>query len=297
MGERRNLCFQPALAGLERFIMSDFDDEMTPVQFTVVKYVPDLLRDEPMNVGIVARHSDGRSVLRTVPTFGKIRSLANGDSTALEVGLKFLRSALDRDPNLTLDDLTKSSNGIIRFSEPMGGLALDEEEFIDEQFEFYCSENVKSRVVRGSDRRQLRISIRKAMSTIGEDASRFEVYKNQVKGKTGGHDLDFAFKNGKVSLFRAISLQSNDAYILSEARTVSFAAVDTRELGYSVTAFVKMPEERNEKADEALTMIDANVDAIVTIGKDDLTAKLREIFGEGHDVKPLLSECLLQISA
>lgn len=277
--------------------MQHFDDETTPVQFAVVKYVPDTLRDEPMNVGIVARHSDGRIVLRTVPTFGKIRSLANGNSSTLEVGLKFLRSALDRDPNVDLAELVTRGNGVIRFSDPMGGLAEDEEEFVDEQFDFYCADNVRARVQRGPDRRQLRITLRKFISTIGEDASRFDVHKAQVKGKTGGHDIDFGFVNGRVSLIRAVSLQSTDSYILNEARTVSFAATDTRDLGYSITAFVDVPTTPNDKASEALEMIRANVAITVIVGKDDVREMLGGILHDRTHLKPLSAEQLFQSAA
>ncbi len=273
--------------------MHTFDDEMTAVQFTVVKYVPDTLRDEPINVGLVARHSDGRTVLRSLPTFGRVRSLAGGDSNTLEVGLRFLRSSLDRNPDIDLGALTMSDISVIRFSEQMGGLTIDEDEFIDEQFEFYCGDNIRRRAARGSDRRQLRITLRKAIASIGVDASRYEVHKKQVRGKTGGHDFDFGFVNGHVSLVRAISLQSQDSYVLSEARAISFAARDTETLHYDITAFVALPEIADEVSSEALGMIKKNVQSTVIIGQDDVTAKLRVLIDDQSHLQPLTDDKLL----
>ena len=94
------------------------DTDLTAVQFAVVKFIPDLVRDEPINVGVVGR-VEGRLVFRAVPNFSRVRRIAGiEDSAALELGLAFLRSALDRSPEMELAQLINDATGIVRFSRP-----------------------------------------------------------------------------------------------------------------------------------------------------------------------------------
>jgi hypothetical protein len=266
----------------------------------VVKYLPDPIRDEPINVGVVG-NLDGRLVLRMTPKFARVRREAGvSDTSALELGLAFLRSTLDREPSITLVDLVGSmSSGLLRLSEVMGGLADDPWDFIEDQYERYVGDTVTQRTVPATTRRTIRDHLRSAIARRGADSSRFAISKKRFKGATGRHDFDFGFENGKVTLVRGISLETDEAYALRDARELSFAAIDSHKLEdhigrmLEVIAVVAPPTEPSGAYDEAYGLVQSNVDRYVLLDSPESEIEIGRVL-ESPDVRPLAGSMLAE---
>jgi len=273
--------------------------DVSPVQFAVVKYLPDPIRDEPVNVGVIGS-VDGRLVLRMTPKFGRIKREAGiSDTSTLEISMFFLRSTLDREPDLSIAELSRSmGSGILRLSDTLGGLADDPWEFIEEQYDRYVGDTVTQRTNPTTTRLTIRQHLRATLAVRGVDSSRFAISKKRFKGATGRHDFDFGFENGKVTLVRGISLQTDEYYALREAREFSFAAIDSHRLEdrlnqqLEILAVVSPPIESSGAYDEAYDLVRQNVDKNVVLDSAESELALSAVL-ESQDVRPLSASMLV----
>lgn len=270
---------------------------LSPVQFAVVKFVPDAIRDEPINVGIIGGF-DGRLCMRMTPKFARIRREARvADTKALEIALRFLQSALDRQPNLTLLEVVSSlDRGILRVGEPTGGLADDPLEFIDDLYDRYVGDTPTTRMV-STTRRTIRERLRHALASRGTDSDRYAISRKRFVGATGRHDFDFGFENGAVTLMRGISLQTDESYALREARELCFAAVDSHkkesdiDRAVEVIAVVAPPLEGSAAYEEAEGLLRSNVDRYVVIDSAESNAEIDRVL-QSRDLHPLTPDLL-----
>jgi DUF3037 family protein len=268
--------------------MSDF----VPTPFAVIKFLPDPIRDEPINVGIIGT-VEGQLEGRLLSSFGQLRSrLPSEDLKSLELALRFLRSSIDRSPDLSLARLVETQSGQVTFSALMGGLTEDPSSFLDDQFEIYVkSAEVPHRAELGESRTQIRNRIRKFISAIGRDSEPFAIAKKPVRGKYGTHSFDFGFLNGKVTLVQAISFQTQEQYALGEAKILTLSAIDTRErLGddVDVLAVVSPPREATPYYDEARRILQSKT-TIVDLDSQ-AEAMVDNIFASDVTVRALPSD-------
>ncbi len=272
--------------------------DLTPVPFAVIKYCPDPVRDETVNVGVIG-YIDGRLEMRTTPRFSRIRSTTGANDTqSLQIALRFLQSEIDRTPKMEIQDLVYNSWGIIRFSEPIGGLADDPREFLEEQYQIYVYDSAPTKASGMEDRAAIRARVRKAIAAKGRRPEEFAIWKQRVRGKTGKHEFDYGFENGRHTLVRAISLQTSERYALTDARTLSFAVLDTREAldDLHVTAIIAPPDQGDDmERREALGLIQSHVDRIVMLDHEDADLAIEDVFRSGiASVKPFSSNLLAE---
>src|ERR1700676_4195291 len=98
---------------------------LTPTQFSVLKFVSDPVRDEPVNVAVIARGGE-RYQIRALEAFSRLRSVLEADDLdSLATGLRFLRSSLDRTSDLNFADLVGRYGGRIKFWTTHGASAGD----------------------------------------------------------------------------------------------------------------------------------------------------------------------------
>lgn len=234
--------------------------DLAPVRFAVVKFVPDPIRDEPVNVGVVGVTDDGLDY-RLLEQLSGLKSVLEGeDIKGLAVALKFLRSSIDRSRDRSLEDLQDLLYGQVRLSELMGGLAEDAQAFLDDQFELYVSGPTptnKSRI--GEDRTKVKEKIRKAIGARGRQSDLFALGKRRVKGNLSSFQFDFGVMNGHATFIHAISFQTREEYALNEAKVLAFAALDTIDAhkDAAIAAVVAPPVEPTSIYDEARRVLES----------------------------------------
>jgi hypothetical protein len=271
--------------------------DLSPVQFAIVKYVPDPLRDEPVNIGVVGMVAH-RLILRSIPKYGRVKR-ASGvqDTDPLDTALRFLRSALDRSSGVTLTELASSTFGIIRFGEVQGGLTEDPIDFIDDLYERYVGDVVTPRA-QNVTRQTIRHSVRNAIASKGIDSHMFSIWKRRFQGASGRHEFDFGSENGAVTLLRGISLQTEETYALRDARELSLAAIDSKRMqeridrDVVVIAIVAPSTEPGDAYDEAFGLVISNVDHVAILASDDENSTLNHVFGGPHS-RPISRELLV----
>ncbi len=234
------------------------NDELVPVQFAVVKFVPDLLRNEPINVGILARY-DRRLTLRIIPRFGRVKSIAQlEDTDSLETALDFLRSTIDRTQALDIETIVEKSTGMIRFSDQCAALVYDPSEYIDEQYEDLVGANAPPRSHLGMNAVAVKDRVRRLTTQRGVDVTRFAIpTQRQFQGQTGSHKFDYGFKNGHTTLVKALSLQNEPRYALREVRDLGYASLDMRNESSDtqIAAIIAPPIEQNGLYDQAMAIL------------------------------------------
>lgn len=234
--------------------------DLAPVRFAVVKFVPDPIRDEPVNVGVVGVTDEGLDY-RLLEQLSGLKSVLEGeDIKGLAVALKFLRSSIDRSRDRSLEELQELLYGQVRLSELMGGLAEDAQAFLDDQFEFYVSGPTptnKSRI--GEDRTKVKEKIRKAIGARGRQSDLFALGKRKVKGNLSSFQFDFGVMNGHATFIHAISFQTREEYALNEAKVLAFAAWDTIDAhkDAAIAAVVAPPVEPTSIYDEARRVLES----------------------------------------
>lgn len=265
---------------------------LVPVRFAIVKFVPDPIRDEPINVGVVGVTEDGTET-RFLDSLSRLKSvLEDDDVKALSVAIKFLRSSLERSPK-SLEQLNEELYGQVRLSTLMGGVAEDPATFLDDQFEIYvASSPTIKKAQMGENKTKIRDRIRKAIGGVGRQSEFFSLKKARVKGAVARHGFDFGAINGHPTLIQAISFQTSEEYALNEAKLLAWATRDTKRVhdDVEIAAVIAPPRQQSDVYDEALRALSSEDTRIVNSATVELDS-----FVEGlmtPDVRPIPNDWL-----
>jgi hypothetical protein len=268
--------------------------DLAPVRFAVVKFVPDPVRDEPVNVGVVGMTDEGLEY-RFLDSLSCFKSVLDADDIkGLGVVIKFLRSSMDRSRDRTLEDLQELLNGQVRLSELMGGLAEDAQAFLDDQFELYVSSSALTKKSRaGEDRTKIKDKIRKAFGARGRQSELFSLAKRKVRGRLGGFPFDFGVVNGHATFIHAISFQTREEYALNEAKILTWAAIDTKEAhaDATVAAVVAPPLEPTPAYAEARRVLGSQAE-ILEATAEQLDPFMSALLS-APDVRPIPADWLI----
>ncbi|HTD37206.1 MAG TPA: DUF3037 domain-containing protein [Candidatus Limnocylindrales bacterium] len=264
---------------------------LVPTQFSVLKFVPDPIRDEPLNVGVVAR-IDGHYEIRALEAFSRLRSMLDTqDLDSLAAGLKFLRSSLDRTHDMALEDLISRYGGQFKFGPLLGALVEDPLEFLDDQFDLYVQPGeIAKRAAETEDRAKIRKQIAMCIAQrYGRSAEFYALRRRRILGATSQHTFDFGFSNGRVTLLKAISFQNQPGYALGEAKLAAFAVMDTREVSKDTrfAAVLAPPKVSSPLLDDAYSVLMKRMDVVIE------SRQVADFLGEvlsAPDVKPISSE-------
>jgi hypothetical protein len=267
--------------------------DLAPVRFSVVKYVSDPVRDEPINIGVVGITDKGIDY-RFPDTLSRFKSsLETDDLKDLAVAIKFLRSSLDRTPNKSLEELQALHYGRIRLSELLGGLSENPQGFLDDQYELYVSSlTISNKARSGEDRTKVKERIRKAIGGKGRQSEQFALGRRRVKGKLGQFPFDFGIVNGNTTLLHAISFQTHEDYALNEAKILTWAALDTRAAhdDVQIAAVVAPPVEQTATYEEARRVLESQTE-VLEANNGELDAFLESILNDPN-VRPVSQDWL-----
>ena len=114
---------------------------MNTYNFVVARFVPDLIRNEPVNVGIIVNDSKTyRSFGRFVENFRPLISrYKDCNIAALKTIIETVRGEYELESNESLEILSKNSQYQLRFTEPRAIRSEDHLQAIESLYKRYIS--------------------------------------------------------------------------------------------------------------------------------------------------------------
>jgi hypothetical protein len=221
--------------------------ERKQCEFQLVRYVPDPVKNEFVNIGVLLRGFEGgQSVVRFTRDWSRVRCLDPDADTQMleafeiEVGHR-LRSQQEDHPKPIMALLEASLSNGLQITETKAYLAESFLAGLEDLMRLYVDSPRRER----KQRRGSRAALVAAMRTHFEAAGVWTLMRKQIAAAnyTQAGDplrIDCGYRNGVVKMFQAISLEAG----VDEAKLLAFAAP-------SLYAGVK----RVEKANLELTAI------------------------------------------
>lgn len=218
---------------------------MTVSRYSIVRYLPDPLREEYVNIGVVVVTEDGSfSRSRFLQRWSRIPNFTvQGSSFLKDVALEISQLAdeqLDfqrREP-FTVEQLQRLADhwrNAVQFSELRASVAPDPARLLDQLYAQYVSAPGRS-TVRARDKRAV---IRVAREQLAEAlAERFPVGTPEIivgdalEGKREPHKFDLVVRNGKPLIgLEGLSFEAPPSRDLeNEVSAVAWALDDVRSL-------------------------------------------------------------------
>jgi hypothetical protein len=271
-------------------------------QYSIVRYVPNVIRDEPTNIGVVvrdqARSEAGARFLQPATLSRKV------GSTALALALAFqetLRASvlepLGSVPVLLqekyFDDALREFHGNIRFSGPAGIIASDLEHALNRIFSTFVKEPEQPSVVRASSAPLSPFKMKQKLWSAFKKADVFHTGKAQmdfpIQGRHAMWRFDVGYKNGAVSVINALAIGTSTPQInLDRALLYKGMVLEIQEAEkQAVHATAVIPQPPTDSTQTAYTeaqqiLVDAG---IVTYAIEDVASLALQVRAE---INPLL---------
>src|SRR5271156_6306073 len=237
--------------------------ERKQCEFQLIRYVPDPVKNEFVNIGVLLRAGTGeQTVLRFTRDWARVLCLDPDADTqmleALEIEIGHrLRSQPADHPKPILGLLEGSLSNGVQITETKGHLAESFVSGVEDLMRLYVDSPRRER----KQRRGGRATIVAAMRTHFEAAGVWALMRKHIAAASYTRPgdplrIDCGYRNGKMKMFQAISLEGG----VDEAKLLAFASpgliagverVDKTEL--ELTAIVESigwPEGDNEPDEE-----------------------------------------------
>ncbi len=237
--------------------------ERKQCEFQLIRYVPDPVKNEFVNIGVLLRAATGeQTVLRFTRDWARVLCLDPDADThmleALEIEIGHrLRSQPADHPKPILDLLERSLSNGVQMTETKGYLAESFLSGVEDLMRLYVDNPRRER----KQRRGGRAALVAAMRTHFEAAGVWTLMRKHIAAASYTRPgdplrIDCGYRNSKMKMFQAISLEGG----VDEAKLLAFAApglmagvkrVDKTEL--ELTAIVESigwPEGDNEPDEE-----------------------------------------------
>jgi hypothetical protein len=198
--------------------------ERKQCEFQLVRYVPDPVKNEFVNIGVLLRSSEGeQSVVHFTRDWSRVRCLDPDadvemlEALEIEVGQR-LRTG---DPKHTMAMLEASLSNGLQITETKAYLAETFLAGVEDLMRLYVDAPRRDR----KQRRGGRTALQAIMRTRFEEAGVWPLMRKQIAAanytKTGDPlRIDCGYRNGEVKMFQAISLESD----VVDARLLAFSA-------------------------------------------------------------------------
>ena len=227
-------------------------------EFALIRYVPDPVKGEFANIGVVLRAGDGTATVRFTRDWGRVRCLDPGVDVdlleALEAEIAGRLAGEREGEKPVMDVLADSLSNCVQVTDMRGTLAESLPAEIDQLLRIYV-EPMKApatkRAVSG------RTAIAGRMRREFERAGVWPLMRKRVAAReyTGPGDtlkLDCGYRNGQVRLFHAVSLESDTEM----AKGLAFSLPGLR-VGV-------------ERVESAVLELTAVVEPVATVGDEEL---------------------------
>lgn len=261
------------------------------MRYSVVRVVPDPVRDEPVNVGVLLQDTTtGEIAARFIKNVDKLRTYTGEDidTTAVGFALSSIRDLIESQHSEkdVIESLSQKFTQLVQFSTIAGSLASDFEEELDTLYDRLVS--LESRGRRGSyaavTRRKLVARVRHAL-----DARSIEVeVRRRVDGLLGSFVFDFVVDRERYSSLQCISLAGDIDQSTEEAKALAYSVRDIRNRGrkyserrieeFALTSLVAPPPIETDATDSVRRIL-ADVGAVGDSERDFERSIL--VFAEG----------------
>ncbi|MDE1818694.1 MAG: DUF3037 domain-containing protein [Thaumarchaeota archaeon] len=224
---------------------------MSTYSYVIARFVPDIVKNEPVNVGVLVQSGDKIIEGKFIENF---RSLGQRYK---DVNVKALQGIIDsfRDTHQVqshnyLTNIAKDFQYQLVFSNPKSIVAGSPKAALDELYDLVISVEPRKTTKKTLTRLDLKLLVRKEIEEKLE--KQWIVRKHIIKGPKDDFAFDFAFKNGKVrDLLHAISFEGNAKLALTQAKalalTVEYVIRENNDI--SCTALIHPPKD-DEKEKE-----------------------------------------------
>ena len=222
---------------------------MTTYSYVVAKYIPDIVKNEPINVGVLVqseKNTEGKFIENFRPLAARYR----------DVNIKALKGILDSSRGIheikSEDHLKKLEADYqfhLVFSEPNGIVAGTPKAALIKLYDKFISVEPK----RVSRKIISRIQLQSMMNSEIKQKldKKWVIRKHPVKGPKDHFEFDYAFRNGKVSdLLHTISFSGNAkrGLTLAKALALTWEYAYNENPDLACAALITPPkEEKNER--------------------------------------------------
>jgi hypothetical protein len=193
-----------------------------PFQFSVVRYVENVVRDEAVNIGVVVRDQSLSESTAKFLTPAVISRKTSPRAVALLLGFQASLRASDfeeigsakavRDPKF-FSDAQREFHGNLRLSELKGILAKDLTDATERAFSSYVAGPKPSARVELTAAQLSPSKMRSRLYTAFNQADLFAPGKAkkefQIRGRHADWTFDIGYRNGAVSLINALAISTD----------------------------------------------------------------------------------------
>ena len=182
-------------------------------EFFLVRYVPDPVKNEFVNIGVLLRSSSeggGETLLRFTRSWSRVRCMdPDADVGALEeLELEIrqkLRESFDLKPMLASLEDTLSNN--LQITPSQGCLAENLPAKMDQPMQMLVEARKRERVPRKSGRQAIYGDIRSHFEQVGVwELMRKRIEVASYTARADNLRIDCGYRNGRVRMFHAVSL-------------------------------------------------------------------------------------------
>lgn len=192
--------------------------------YRVVQFVPDVVRDERLNIGVIA-YSETETLCQFIKNWRRLRYLT-GD-------VRFLKSVASKIEKMTVAELEECANrwrNCVQLSKPAASLLSTGDLLLDAAKRYLVDPEVTEKAYRTSAdvrRKAKRELIEAIASHVSRAATKLLKSNEQIEGRYNKHAFDLSVKNGKVVFAaNAISFQMPDQTTLIKTRDATAWAID-----------------------------------------------------------------------
>jgi hypothetical protein len=258
--------------------------ERMACEFNLIRYVPDVVKGEFVNIGVVLREADTGSLaeVRFTRDWARVRCVDAGADVALlesleqEIGERLRMGVSARDPKSVLEVLEDSLSNSVQISEARGTLAENMTTELEQLMRMYVEPLKVPRARQKSGRGMLVGAMRTEFERVGV----WRVMEKRVEAATytqAGDPLriDCGYRTAQgaegeqVRMFHAISLDSDVQAAKGLALSAPQLEAGVRRVhgaSLQLTAVVEPRIEEDEAGQEWLELYDYGVDTMERYG-------------------------------
>ena len=266
--------------------------ERLACEFNLIRYVPDVVKGEFVNIGVVLRAADARSPaeVRFTRDWARVRCVDAGADLELlegleqEIGQRLRQGVSARDPKHVLEVLEDSLSNSVQISEGRGTLAENMTTELEQLMRMYVEPLKAPRVRQQSGRGMIASAMRKAFDEAGVWHLMRKRIAASLYTRAGdplridcGYRADQGSEGKLIRMFHAVSLDSD----VQLAKELAFSApqmssgVGREEgAGLQLTAVVEprgeaeqVDQEWLERYDFGKAMMEGAEIRVLTVGK------------------------------
>jgi hypothetical protein len=205
-------------------------NERQPFEFFVVRYVPDTVKNEFVNIGILLREA-GRpesTVVRFTKDWARVRCIdPDADVALLEALETEVRRRLGEDGTPMMKTLEDSFSNQLQITAPKACLAESVPAEIEQLMRLYVEPRKRDTAARRSGRGAIHAKMRSAFEHVGVwDMLRKRIAVSSYTKAGDPLRIDCGYRpNGKLRMFHAVSLETD----VESAKVLAFSAPSLRE--------------------------------------------------------------------